>query len=258
MLGCYVLGGSAGVILLSSPLLALVKKQPVISSYLFMGAIIACIPSLYRLATYAEDNNAEGFMLDGLPISPSVTRMKRVGLRPIHILGAVLGAAVGVGLNFIPTGHVADTADSGILSILIFFVIGIIIAIALVLPGISGSYVLLILGLYDEMLTAVRDMHILRLAPFIIGVAFGILATTKIIDYLMKRHPQAIFLVIIGFMIGSLAEVFPGLPHGIEIPLSIAAFAVGLGLIYLLGKFSGEDLSRKVMVDKVVKGLDDD
>jgi putative membrane protein len=254
LLGCYVLGGVVGVILLANPLLTLVKNQPVVSRYLFMGAIIACIPSIYRLATYAEDKDAGGFVLDGLPISPSVKRMRRVGLRPIHIIGAILGAAVGAGLNFIPAGLVADTATGGILSVLIFFAIGIIIAVALVLPGISGSYVLLILGLYDEMLLAVSDMQALRLIPFVVGILFGIFATTKCIDYLMKRHPQAIFLVIIGFMIGSLAEVFPGLPRGIDIPLSIAAFAVGFVLIFLLGKFSSRGSDKRVIIDKAAQG----
>jgi putative membrane protein len=246
LLGCYAVGGVLGVILLSGPLLALVEKQPVISSFLFMGAILACIPPLFRLCVYAVDENTEGFVLDGLPISPTIKRVKRVRLRPVPIIGAVVGVALGVGLNFIPEGLVADTEDTGIISVLVLFAAGVIIAIALVLPGISGSYVLLILGLYDEMLLAVRDMHLVHLIPFVIGVLGGIFGTTKIIDYLMKKFPQFIFLTIIGFMLGSLYEVFPGLPHGLEIPFSIAAFAVGFALIFALGMFSRPEVRYKV------------
>ncbi|MDR1068336.1 MAG: DUF368 domain-containing protein [Clostridiales Family XIII bacterium] len=245
VLGCYILGGIIGVILLSRPLLALVEKQPVISGYLFMGAIIACIPSLYRLAVNAEDTEAEGFVLDGIPISPSVTRNKRVPVRPLPVIGGALGLIIGAGLYFIPEGLVADTEDAGIISLLIMFAAGIIIAIALVLPGISGSYVLLVLGLYDEMLTAVNEMNILHLAPFVLGIIIGILATTKLIDYLMKRFPQFIFFTIIGFMIGSLAQVFPGLPRGWDIPLSAAALVVGFLLITLLGVFSRPAADRR-------------
>jgi putative membrane protein len=246
LLGCYAAGGVLGVILLSGPLLALVEKQPVISSFLFMGAILACIPSLFRLCVYTVDEETEGFVLDGLPISPTVRRIKRVSLRPAPIIGAIIGLAVGAGLNFIPAGLVADTEDTGIISFLVLLAAGVIIAIALVLPGISGSYVLLILGLYDEMLLAVSDLRVMYLIPFVIGVLGGIFATTKIIDYLMRRFPQFIFLTIIGFMLGSLYEVFPGLPHGWEIPFSIAAFAVGFAFIFALGLFSRPEMRYTV------------
>jgi putative membrane protein len=246
LLGSYVLGGALGVLLLSGPLLALVEKQPVISGYLFMGAILACIPSLYRLCTYTEDRETKGFVLDGLPISPTIRRIKRVGLRPISIIGLVFGVAIGVGVDFIPAGLISDTEDTGIWSIIILFATGIIIAIALVVPGISGSYVLLILGLYDEMLLAVRDLHVFYLIPFVVGVVVGIFGTTKLIDYLMKKFPQFIFLTIIGFMLGSLYEVFPGLPHGFEIPISISVFVVGFALIFILGLFSRPEVRYTV------------
>jgi len=250
LLGSYVLGGALGVLLLSGPLLALVKEQPVISGYLFMGAILACIPSLYRLCAYTEDRETKGFVLDGLPISPTIRHIKRVDLRPISIIGMVFGVAVGAGLNFIPSGLISETEDTGIMSIIILFATVIIIAIALVLPGISGSYVLLILGLYDEMLLAVRDLHLFYLIPFVVGVIVGIFGTTKLIDYLMKRFPQFIFLTIIGFMLGSLYEVFPGLPHGFEIPISIVVFVVGFVLIFVLGLFSRPEVRYTISDSK--------
>ena len=94
---------------------------------------------------------------------------------------------------------------------------GVVIAIALILPGISASYILLMLGMYDLTLIAIKEMNVFYLIPLIIGVLGGTFLTAGILEREMKRHPQFTYMLIIGFMLGSLVQVYPGIPVGTEI-----------------------------------------
>ena len=89
---------------------------------------------------------------------------------------------------------------------------GIVIAIALVLPGISVSQMLLVLGVYEKLTAAVDALDIMTLlsfAPLVIGTVGGILLTTNLIERAMKKYPTATYLIVFGFILGSLPELFP-------------------------------------------------
>ncbi len=88
-------------------------------------------------------------------------------------------------------------------------VAGVVSAAALVLPGISVSYLLLMFNLYDSTMAAISGLHIGFLLPLLIGLCIGIVLTTKLLDRLMHRHPRATYLIILGFMLASVLEVFP-------------------------------------------------
>ncbi|MEG2199952.1 MAG: DUF368 domain-containing protein, partial [Anaerovorax sp.] len=116
-------------------------------------------------------------------------------------------------------------------AVLTLLVAGVAIAIALVLPGISASYLLLLLGIYDLTLQAISDFNVAYLAPIAIGVIVGTLLSAKLLEREMKRHPQFTYMLIIGFMLGSLMEVFPGIPTGMDILYCMVTFVIGLVVI---------------------------
>jgi len=62
----------------------------------------------------------------------------------------------------------------------------------------------------------------------------GIFLTTKVLERLMSRHPQPTYLIILGFMFGSLPELFPGIPAGVDLAASLAAGAAGFGALYVM------------------------
>jgi putative membrane protein len=239
---CVAAGGGAGIILLAGPLLKLVNWQQVPCMYFFAGAIIASIPPLYKKATNnsapTKTRHSERSKEPLTIKKPSRREAKpsRPKVKPTNIIVLIIGAAIGIVIKFIPPDIIPSTDELNWVAIITLFISGIILAVALVLPGISASYILLILGMYDVTLLAIDTMNVPYLAPLGIGLLLGIFGTSKVLDNLMKRHPQFIFMLIIGFMIGSLYQIYPGLPTtaGV-IAASIIAFAAGFAIILYLG-----------------------
>ena len=89
------------------------------------------------------------------------------------------------------------------------FVAGAIAICAMILPGISGSFVLLILGQYERILQAVLDKDIFTLALFASGCLVGILSFSRVVSYLLRRFHTATIGLLSGFMLGSVNELWP-------------------------------------------------
>lgn len=119
---------------------------------------------------------------------------------------------------------------------MVLVVAGIVLAIALVLPGISVSYMLLIMGLYEQTLEAISNVNIAFLAPLFGGVFLGILLTTKLLSLLMEKYPEKIYLIILGFVGGALIQAFPGVPVRVEWIVCVILMALGFFLIWMLSK----------------------
>lgn len=114
---------------------------------------------------------------------------------------------------------------------LLLVVAGFIAAIALVLPGISVSYMLLLMGLYDETMRAASEFYLPFLIPLGFGLVVGILLTTKLLENLMQNYPQPTFLIILGFILGSILELYPGIPQNEEIFICALTLILGFGII---------------------------
>lgn len=89
------------------------------------------------------------------------------------------------------------------------FLSGSIAFCALVLPGISGAFILILLGKYEFMLNAVKDLNIGILVLFGVGGVTGVLAFSHVIGWLLKKHPNTTLALLTGFMIGSLNRLWP-------------------------------------------------
>ncbi len=89
------------------------------------------------------------------------------------------------------------------------FLSGSIAFCSLVLPGISGAFILALLGKYEYMVNAVRDWEMLVITVFGIGGVAGVIAFSNLIGWLLKKHPNATLALLSGFMIGSLNKLWP-------------------------------------------------
>lgn len=89
------------------------------------------------------------------------------------------------------------------------FVCGAIAICAMILPGISGSFILLIMGKYEFIMTAIHEMDVKTLIIFVSGCAFGILSFAKFLHWLLSKYERQTIIILIGFIIGSLVKVWP-------------------------------------------------
>ena len=95
------------------------------------------------------------------------------------------------------------------LSNLIFLPVGFLASMALIVPGISGSYLLLVLGLYEKTLFALKSLDFFVISLFAIGVILGFLLTAKLIQKMLNKYWNQSLAVILGLMLGSLYAVYP-------------------------------------------------
>lgn len=110
---------------------------------------------------------------------------------------------------------------------LIVFFSGMIAICAMILPGISGSFILLLLGMYAPMLIAVKELQFLTLCIFASGCVAGLLSFSHVLGWMFKHHKTMTLALLGGFMLGSLNKVWPWKQtievvidrHGKEIPL---------------------------------------
>ena len=155
---------------------------------------------VYVMAYYPVQTWAFFF---GLIIASAVYMIADIkGWKLFDYLFFIVGIALGV---VICTMSPTDTPDG----LWFIFICGAIAVCTMILPGISGSFILVILGKYDYVMQAVSNLDIPVLAVFGIGCVIGILAFSKFLHWLLARWNKETLIVLAGFIIGSLVKVWP-------------------------------------------------
>ncbi len=145
-----------------------------------------------------------------------------------------------------------DTLDNGLISALLAAALGFIAAGTMIVPGISGSMVLLVLGYYNSVMSHLKGAivalltfqfaalphHLLVLIPFAIGVVLGLLIVSKLVKWLLDQYPTPTYYAIIGLMLSSPFAIFMKSSLLNETFLqSMHWYTVVIGLICLIGGF---------------------
>lgn len=140
---------------------------------------------------------------------PMILRKAKPGrVTPSTVLLILSGVAAVLLLGLIPEGLFSPAKD-GAGAAVIQFAGGILVAAALVLPGISASHIMYMLGIYEPAAECLSRMDIIPLIPLGLGLAVGTFLTAKLFGRLMERHGGICYPVILGFMCGSLYELIP-------------------------------------------------
>jgi len=150
-----------------------------------------------------------------------------------NIVSCLIAAALVIGLTLAMSGedrlHAAqkkalikgdiatDTAQNSVnksiptdpKNMLLFFAAGVVAICAMILPGISGSFMLLLLGVYFDLLICINERQILMLAIFAAGAATGLLVFTRFLNHLLQKHGDATMSFMLGLVIGSLYAIWP-------------------------------------------------
>ncbi len=238
------LGAAAGIVGLSRLIGFCLEEYPIQTNFFFVGLVAGSIPLIYKKAAHRNGNGEE---------SP------KSHFSPLYIIPFVLGAAAVIVLAIVQTYVIKDSGGEAAVSAMsaaAFFQYlfgGAIASIAMVVPGISGSLVMVLIGLYDKVLGVIaglthfsdKDLFIHSLLcaiPIGLGILIGIFTVAKLIEFLMKRYHQATYFAIFGLMTGSLAallismELYAVSFTVLMICISAVTAAVGFFTAYFLGR----------------------
>ena len=205
-----ILGIGIAFISLAKVISYLLDTQTAYTFSFFLGLILA---SAYILYTKLDNFN--------------------IKLILISIIGIIL-SYIFVGLNPIATNH----------SLVVIFISGLIAICAMILPGISGSFLLLLLGQYQYMLNALNSRNLIEIFVFGIGAVIGILGFSKLLNYLLERYESATMAFLIGIMVGTLRLPVMKITATIQgswIPCIILALIAFALIIVLEKKFKKEE-----------------
>lgn len=200
-----------GMLVIATPVSNLIDIFPKPTMYFFIGAVTGGIPLIFREA------KATAFSWKF----------------PVYIL---IGGIIVSAISLFPVNMAGMQEGEEIQNFLFLFAAGAIAAVALILPGISVSYLLLLLGLYDKTMQAISGLQFSFLISLLLGGVIGIILTTKLLEKIMTHFPQPTYLIILGFILGSVISIFPGFPSFSELAICTVTFSVGFISIYLISR----------------------
>ena len=170
-----VLGLAAAVLTLSSGLHWALEAHPILVWSFFFGLIVASIIVIRKRVQYWSVVNIAA------------------------ALAAVVGAYILVGLTPSETPHTPP----------LLFLSGAIAICAMILPGISGAFILVLLGKYSYVLGAVKSFDLLTIALVGLGAVVGLISFARLLRWTLRRNHDLVVAILTGFMAGSLRKVWP-------------------------------------------------
>jgi len=139
----------------------------------------------------------------GLILGSILLMVKQIkGKRSLVIIAGLLGMLLAAGVDFLPVGE--DTSTLPYL-----FLSGALAICAMILPGISGSFILVILGSYEPIIQAVHQRDLKTIAVVGAGAIIGLLSFARILKWFFHRYPNATLALMTGFIAGSIPAVWP-------------------------------------------------
>lgn len=205
------------------------------------GPAVLMLANVFEMHIYQISSLFMGFIVFAIPIVVMEEKdcLKEKISRIFFVLIGI--ALVSTITYFNPVGgeNGMDLSHPGISSYLYVFICGAVAICAMVLPGISGSTLLLIFGIYLPIITAIKELFHLHfqslpiVAVFGLGIVMGIISVIKIIRTALRKHRAATVFLIIGLMLGSLYAIVMG-PTTLDSPqpsLSINTFSIVFFLI---------------------------
>ncbi len=190
-----------------------------------------------------------GAILGGLPML--INKVSGHNLKISNIIIFLITFSLIILLLFFNGENVVSFENMNIGSYLMLFVVGIVASATMVIPGVSGSAVLMTIGYYKPILDVVKDLtsfsnltsNLLILIPFGIGVVVGILLIAKLLEFLFKNFEVKTYYGVLGFIFASIiAIIYQNLiinsSFAFSIPsliIGIVLFVLGFGIAYKLG-----------------------
>ncbi len=206
----FGLGCGIGILSFAFVISALFENFGIQTNMFFIGLILGSVPMIVKTATEND-------------------KIKPVCAVPFIIaLAAVISLAVLERMNIISIApDVVDGFD--ILMSVKLLICAVIAAVTMIIPGVSGSFVMMLLGVYETIIGAIKGLNFFVLVPFAIGVIIGIIGGAKIISVLIKKYKLMVYSAIMGLVVGSVYAILPeGFGFNIETGFGFVCLIFGI------------------------------
>lgn len=214
----YLLPIGLGVVFSVSVFARIIKfgldKAPIITILIFLGMIIGGIPSLCK------------------NVKENKITIKDASLMLVGML-IVLSMLI-----FHKSSNLVTFDNMNMYGYVILFFVGMLAAVTMVVPGISGSFTLMLIGYYEPVLNMVNEItafknlntNIILMCVFMLGVVLGIVFVSKIIDWCLKHYKKETYYAIIGFVLSSIVSV---LYEVSKFPMNEVHLVIGVVLLII-------------------------
>ena len=236
-----------------SSILKTPKKSLKLLLHLGIGAVLSIL-ILSKLLNYTLTNYAFattlffiGLIVGGFPLLLKKAKGHKVSLG--YLLSFLSTTSLVIILRLLQTSeNTVSLNNVSLFTMIILLLVGMLAASTMVIPGVSGSFVLMLIGFYKPILNTISNItkinllghNLLILVPFGIGVLLGIVLTAKLIEYLLKKYEIYTYYGIYGFILASILVLILNVYNKAT---GIPEVVVGI-LLVLLGTFIGYKLGE--------------
>ncbi len=192
----FGMGCVAGILAFSRAIEFLLENFPMATNFTFIGLILGSIPMIWKNAKEQSRSHSGGMTAN-------------------YIAMLVMFAAMML-LNSATGGNPDVITEVDLSTAIWLAAVGAISSFAMILPGVSGSFVMLLLGAYPTVLAAISRFDFAVLIPAGCGIVLGILLGSRLVSFLLEKIPSITYFGIMGLILGSLFGIFPGFVLNIE------------------------------------------
>ena len=218
--------GAVLALLLFSKIISLsLDKFPFATTLFFLGLIIGGIPLLLKNMNKNKDS-------------------KKV----INYIIAFISFACILLFAMLKSNNAVDLTNLSLIKIFLLFMVGIVAAATMVIPGVSGSFVLMLLGYYKPVIDTIKNItnfnllghNILVIAPLGIGIIIGIVLVAKLIEMLLKKYETKTYFAVFGFVLASLIAIIKPI---FSYNMNIIEIIIGI-ILLIVGAYSTYKISN--------------
>ena len=230
------IGGGLGIFGFSKLLKYLLENFPMPTFFFFIGLILGTVPLIFKKIITSADGKK---------------KFNAYTLIPFAVFFGIM-----IALSFFNTENSSSTQiQLDFINWIYLFFVSALAAMCMIIPGVSGSMILMIFGFYSTVLGAVADIFknfsgsVMILIPAGLGIVVGLLGGVKLIDVCLKKFPQMTFAAILGLMLGSLLSIYnnSGFAFNIQGIAAIISLLFGFAVAFIFGN---EKLKQKFSKDK--------
>lgn len=219
----FALGAGAGILLSAKVIGSMFEIYAIQTNMFFIGLILGGIPLIVSLGTSEKK------------------------AKPLCLVPFVISMAIVIGLTVLEKLDLFSMTAENVTGFDVIFMLKLILcaaiaAVTMIIPGISGSFMMMLLGVYETIIGALNDWNFYVIIPFAIGAIIGIIFGAKLISILLKKNKLMVYSAIMGMVVGSVYAILPdGFGFNLSTGYGFAFMLIGVLASVLVEKLNTEN-----------------